>query len=211
MMSSSFQSHVTPPPLYAEMVEKTPERMYTAIFWATLLISALYFTVGFFGYLTFGGEVLLTSETGSDILTMYAPNGTIVLGHLCVTFIATFAFPMLQFVARLSVLDVLQKVLDPPYNIEEDNNIYYGVTFLYFFSCLGLSLVFTSIEVVLALLGGTVVIALMLFLPGLLVLTQGMNSASTFKSVGAFIIGFFMISFGLFVSSLSIAFFVDST
>ena len=58
---------------------------------------------GFFGYLTFGGDILLNSKTGSDILTMYSPTEAIIIGHICVTFIATFAFPMLHFVARLVV------------------------------------------------------------------------------------------------------------
>ena len=45
---------------------------------------------------------------------------------------------------------------------------------------------------------------------GFLVLIQGMNSASCLKSAGAFLIGFLMIAFGLFVTSLSLTFFIDS-
>ena len=35
---------------------------------------------------------------------MYSPTSTIIFGHICVTFIATFAFPMLHFVARFVVV-----------------------------------------------------------------------------------------------------------
>ena len=54
---------------------------------------------GFFGYVTFGDN-LTSFATGSDILSIYKSTPLLIASNVCVSMVAVFSFPILQFVAR---------------------------------------------------------------------------------------------------------------
>jgi hypothetical protein len=88
---------------------------------------------------------------------------------------------------RLSLLDILTPFyrrlvntysIDDPHDTlgaVDDHYLFYGLTFTYYFLCLYFALEIPDIKVVLGLMGGTVVVVMMLFLPGSYLPSQNKN------------------------------------
>ena len=163
----AFQCHLSIVPIYKAIKDPTPKLAAGVSAVGLINCTVLYILVGLFGYLTF------LCLTQSDILLNYDDSNIAVI--ICrggMGLVSCFAYPILNFVARLAINDFILWIA-PIFSIKiknekiEDANLrFYSITFIVTILAVLLAIFVPTINAVVSLLGSIFAVCFIFVFPG---------------------------------------------
>ncbi|KAL8520325.1 hypothetical protein ACS0TY_011030 [Phlomoides rotata] len=163
VFATAFGCHVNVHPIRAELGR--PSDMRSAVRMSLLLCVAIYFAVGFFGYLLFGDSImtdmLVNFDTTSSCLTATILNDTVRISYALHLMLV---FPVINYTLRLNVNELFfQK--SPPGNIR-----FLSLTFILLVCVYVTAIAVPNIWYFFQFMGTTTVMFLMFIFPSSIVL-----------------------------------------
>ena len=163
----SFQCHLSIIPIYKAMKSPSTKSIATVSGLALSNCAILYLIVGLFGKLTF---VCLTQ---SDILLNYGDNGiSILLCRIGMGLVYCFDYPILNFIGRLAVNDLLLWFA-PLFGIEvksrivsESNIRFYSITIVFTLSAVLLATLVPTVNAIIGIVGSIFAVCFIFIFPG---------------------------------------------
>uniref|UniRef100_A0A7S4IB43 Amino acid transporter transmembrane domain-containing protein n=1 Tax=Vannella robusta TaxID=1487602 RepID=A0A7S4IB43_9EUKA len=201
----AFQCHLSIIPIYKAMKDASPKRAAGISCIALINCTALYVLVGLFGYLTF------FCLTQSDVLLNYdESNVAVIICRAGMGLVSCFAYPILNFVARLAINDFILwfapvfSISIENEKIEQCNIRFYAITLIVTISAAAMAIFVPTINAVVSLLGSIFAVCFIFVFPGLF-LIKLRNAKSYIKySKILLVVGLFYIFFGIAMGAISL-------
>ncbi|KAK2947253.1 Transmembrane amino acid transporter [Blattamonas nauphoetae] len=112
MLCFAFGCHQTVPILQGELKKKDVHLMNRVGVLSFIIVAAIYFTCGLFGYLQFT-NIFFTARSPGNVLTLFPDNDWFALvARICLTFVVIISFPLLVIPARSSLWNIIRVVKD---------------------------------------------------------------------------------------------------
>ena len=170
----SFVCHTTVLPAYAELKERSKQRMQRVSHTAIFICWTVYGLTAIFGYLSFGSSAVVngklvrddehaTEANLFDSFSDYDPKSRICVLRFLILLSFALIVPLLNYPARKSAIFIINKGK----SAETSSGIFYTLTFSYIGVVLMLALFIPNIKVVFGLVGSTTSVTLMFLLPGI--------------------------------------------
>jgi len=199
LIAFALQCHLVFVPVYHGLAKRggTPALMDWVSALTFVVCLALYLPTGALGYMHFG------SATQGDVLENMGFTADVNVARVCIALTGVFSYPLLMYVARTSLSDLINVTCTPSYStpLPEDNWRFYGLTAAFLVTSTVVSAAVDDLSVVLGVTGSTAAVVQVFIMPGLI---WNKIHREDENWLWNHIVGWFLVVFGVIIGAVAL-------